>query len=332
MGVHSSQGRQENLWTEPLPETKLCITVSVEPISYRLTDLPAPGFLAGAGFSFSISFHCGILFAERPIGGTFVSPQDHLRLTREELHNLVWAKPLTEVAKDFQISDRAMANWAKKSAGKDVPKPSLPEFVAKVPKEEKAEARPQQSPKKPKVGGVFEERNQKIRKSLKELRNVLSEAVDYTARIESWNCDYSFGLNYSYNPLRRDNDVSFLYESPLSEYRDLVLKGAILEPRRLKERKFEARFTRRPHLNQKAVEEDLHRYEEAPPQFVGGFYNQGKCIMAYVPIPEDAFALVLQNATANKIKFMTLRGEKLRYGRGHIYGYSLQGEHNEEQP
>jgi hypothetical protein len=156
------------------------------------------------------------------------------------------------------------------------------------------------------VGGVFEERNQKIRKSLKELRNVLSEAVDYTARIESWNCDYSFGLNYSYNPLRRDNDVSFLYESPLSEYRNLVLKGAILEPRRLKERKFEARFTRRPHLNQKTVEEDLHRYEEAPPQFIGGFYNQGKCIMAYVPAPEDAFALVLQNAMANKIKFMTV--------------------------
>jgi len=211
-------------------------------------------------FFFHQFFRCGNLFAERPIGGMFVSPQDHLRLTREELHNLVWAKPMTEVAKDFQISDRAMAkicarkqvpvpprgHWAKKSAGKDVPKPALPEFVAKAPKEEKAEAKPQQQPpKKPKVGAVFEERNQKIRKSLKELRNVLSEAVDYTARIESWNCDYSFGLNYSYNPLRRDNDVSFLYESPLSEHRDLVLKGAILEPRRLKERKFEARFTRR---------------------------------------------------------------------------------------
>jgi hypothetical protein len=306
-----------------------------------------PGFSADAGFSFSISFRRGILFAERHIGGTFVSPQDHLKLTREELHNLVWAKPMTEVAKDFQISDRAMAkicarkqvpvpprgHWAKKSAGQDVPKPSLPEFVPKAPKEEKAEPKPQQQPpKKPKVGGVFEERNQKIRKSLKELRNVLSEAVDYTARIESWNCDYSFGLNYSYNPLRRDNDVSFLYESPLSEYRDLVLKGAILEPRRLKERRFEARFTRRPHLNQKTIEEDLHHYEEAPPQFIGGFYNQGKCIMAYLPIPEDAFGLVLQNAMANKIKFMTLRGEKLRYGRGHIYGYSLQAEHNEEQP
>jgi hypothetical protein len=63
---------------------------------------------------------------------------------------------MTEVAKDFQISDRAMAKicarkqvpvpprgyWAKKSAGKDVPKPSLPEFVAKAAKEKKAEAKP----------------------------------------------------------------------------------------------------------------------------------------------------------------------------------------------
>jgi hypothetical protein len=167
--------------------------------------------------------------------------------------------------------------------------------VCRESPERKKKPKPQQQPpKKPKVGDVFEERNQKIRKLLKELRNVLSEAVDYTARIEGWNCDYSFGLNYSYNPLRRDNDVSFLYESPLSEYRDLVLKGVVLEPRQLKERRFEARFTRRHHLNQKTVEEDLRRYEEAPPQFIGGFYNQGKCIVAYVPIPEDAFVFVLQ--------------------------------------
>ena len=139
--------------------------------------------------------------------------------------------------------------------GKDVPKPALPEFVAKAPKEQKAEAKQQQPQplKKPKVGGVFEERNQKIRKSLKELRNVLSEAVDYVARIESWNCDYTFGLNYSYNPLRRDNDVSFLYESPLSEYRDLVLKGAILEPRRLKERKFRLASRAGPTLIKKPL-------------------------------------------------------------------------------
>jgi hypothetical protein len=275
-----------------------------------------------------------------------MSSQEHLKLTREELHKLVWTKPMTEVAKDFQISDRAMAKicarkqvpvpsrgfWAKKTAGKDVPKPPLPEFVPKAPKEKKVEAKPEQQPaKKPKLGSIFEERNKKVRKSLTELRNILSEAVDYSVRIESWNCDYSFGLNPSYDPLRRNDDVSFLHESPLSEYRDLVLQGVVLEPRKVKDRNFEARFTRRAHLDQKAVEENLHRYEEAPPRFIGGFHTQGKHrLMAYVPIPDDAFALVLQNATANKIKFMTLRGEKLRYGHGHIYSYSLQEKQDEE--
>ena len=40
---------------------------------------------------------------------------DHLRLTREELYSLVWAKPMTEVGKDFQISDRAMAKICAKN-------------------------------------------------------------------------------------------------------------------------------------------------------------------------------------------------------------------------
>lgn len=45
------------------------------------------------------------------------------------------------------------------------------------------------------------------------------------------------GLNTTYDPLRRDDDISFLYESPYSEYRDLVLKGVFLEPPKLKEQK-----------------------------------------------------------------------------------------------
>jgi len=255
------------------------------------------------------------------IGQCNMTPTDHLRLTREELHNLVWAKPMTQVSRDFQISDRA----------KDIPKPPLPEFVAKPPKEKKVKAAPvEQTAKKPKLRSMFDERKQTLRKVLKEFRNALSEAIDYSVRIESWNCDYSFGLNSSYDPLRRDDDVSFLFESPYNEYRDLVLKGAFLEPAQLKEQKFEAHFTRRSHLNEKSIDEHLHRYEEAPPKSVGGFSKQGHCIAAFLAVPEDAFALIFQNAQANKIKFMTLRGQKLRYGRGQIHRYYLQEQQDEE--
>jgi len=51
--------------------------------------------------------------------------------------------------------------------------------------------------------------------------------------------------------------------------------------------------------------------------------------MAYLSIPEDAFALVLQNAIAGKIRFMTLRGPKMRYGSGKLFHYYIQEEQDE---
>ena len=273
-----------------------------------------------------------------------MSKKDHLRLTREELYSLVWAKPMTEVGQDYQISDRAMAKacarqqvpvpprgyWAKRNAGKVAPLPPLPEFVAKPSMERKNRVSPaRETSEKRKFRSVFEERNQTIKKALKEFRKPLSEAVDYIVRIEKWRCDYSFGLNPSFNPLHRDTGTSFLYEKPYSEYRDLVLNGVFLEPARLKQKKFEARLARQPYLDEETIEENLHRYAESPPRSVGAFLKHNLSIMAFLSIPEDAFALVVQNAAAHKIKFMTLRGQKLRYGHGHIYRYTLQEEQDE---
>lgn len=109
-------------------------------------------------------------------------------------------------------------------------------------------------------------------------------------RIDDWRCDYRFGLNPSYDPLHRDTGASFLYEAPYSEYRDLILTGEFREPRHLRQSKFDARIERQPHAS----------------------------TLAFVSIPEDAFTLVLQSAAAHKIKFMTLRGQKLRCGHGLI--------------
>lgn len=268
---------------------------------------------------------------------------EHLKLTREELYSLVWAKPMTEVAQDFQISDRAMAKicarkqvpvpprgyWAKRNAGKSVSKPPLPEFVVRPSKEERGVTPARQTTEKRKVSTVFEERNQTIRRALKEFRKPLSEAIDYSVRIEDWRCDYSFGLNPSYDPLHRDNGLSSFHEAPFSEYRDLVLSGVFLEPRKLREKKFEARLERNAYLDQKTVEENARRHEESMPKGVGGFLRQSLSILAFLAIPEDAFALVLQSAAARKINFMTLRGQKLRYGHGTIYNYSLQEQQEE---
>lgn len=65
---------------------------------------------------------------------------DPLTLSREDLYELVWSKPMTELAQDFGLSDVALAKrcrelavpipgrgyWARVSAGQTPRQPSLP--------------------------------------------------------------------------------------------------------------------------------------------------------------------------------------------------------------
>lgn len=273
-----------------------------------------------------------------------MNPKDHLNLTREELYDLVWAKPMTEVGQAFHVSDRAIAKlcvkkqvpfpprgyWAKKKAGKYTPKPSLPEVVANSITDRKSRVTPSgQTSAMPKFCSVADERKEIIKKALNAFRKPLSEAVDYKVRIEKWRCDYSFGLNPLYDPLHYDAGASFLHGAPYSEHRDLFLYGVFLEPKRLKQRKFQALISRQLYLDEKVIEKYLHEYEETPPKSVGAFMRQNDATLAILFIPDDAFMLILQNAAANKINFMTLRGEILRYGRGNIFAYSFLEEQDE---
>jgi len=308
----------------------------------------SPGIARGSDFSSGMALPLGKAAAVRRImspaahfgfGWFIMNEKVHLSLTREELYTLAWAKPMTQVARDFGISDRALAKicarrqvpvpprgyWARKSAGRKVHQLPLPAFAVKETKVKSKPAPP--VAKKPKPHSIFDERNRTIRRALKGFRQALDEAIDYSVRIDGWNCDYSFGLSPSYDPLHRNDVMSFIHDSPFVEERDLVLRGVFLKPAKLRERKFEARLVRQQHLNQSEVEKVQHRYQESPPKCVGGFSRQDQSILGILAIPDDAFAVVLQNVVAHKTRFMNLRGEKLSYGRGDIYHYSLHEEH-----
>ena len=76
-------------------------------------------------------------------------PQSPFTLTRKTLYDLAWSKPMSELAKDFNISDVALAKrcravdvpipyrgyWARKAAGQDPPKTPLPKYRTKAPKQ-----------------------------------------------------------------------------------------------------------------------------------------------------------------------------------------------------
>ncbi len=74
-------------------------------------------------------------------------PQNPFTLTRQSLYELAWSKPMSELAKDFNISDVALAKrfrtvdvpipyrgyWARKAVGQNPPKLLLPKYRTKAP-------------------------------------------------------------------------------------------------------------------------------------------------------------------------------------------------------
>jgi hypothetical protein len=272
----------------------------------------------------------------------------HLSLSREQLYELVWSKPMQHLAKDYGVSDRAMAKfcarmqvpvpprgyWARKRAGNKVDRPPLPVFVAKEkPKLAPPEPEVQKSAqKKAKPSSEWEDRQKKIKQILRDHRHRLSDGVHYTIVVDSWNCDYTFGLNASFDPLRcKDNWDYLFYGEPFEETRSLVLKGRFLEPPKLQEEKVEVTLRQRAHLNEVERSKNEHLYEEKPPKAVGFLHKQKPFSWCSVSFPEDAMNIVLEATSANKIKFITLYGEKLLYRQASIFRFSLREQLEEDE-
>src|SRR5271166_1392854 len=76
--------------------------------------------------------------------------QNPLPLTRQSLYDLVWSKSMSDLARDFRISDVGLAKrcravdvpipyrgyWARKAAGQTPPKTPLPKYRTKAPRQE----------------------------------------------------------------------------------------------------------------------------------------------------------------------------------------------------
>jgi len=72
-------------------------------------------------------------------------------------------------------------------------------------------------------------------------------------------------------------------------------------------------------------------YEEEPPHSVGSLQRQKSGSWCFLYLPEDAINIVLEIAAANKIKFITLYGEKTRYGYACIFNFSLREEAEDDE-
>jgi hypothetical protein len=86
----------------------------------------------------------------------------------------------------------------------------------------------------------------------------------------------------------------------------------------------EQTITQSFHLNKAERNKYLHLYSEEPPNCVGSLQKEKPCSWCFVYFPEDAMNIVLKTASANKIKLITLYGEKMRYGHASIFNFSLR--------
>jgi hypothetical protein len=268
--------------------------------------------------------------------------KSHLWLSREELYELVWSKPMTKIAADYKISDRAMAKickrkqvpvpergyWAKKSSGKTVRQPPLPAFITK-PVIKKAIIEPTEKPKiKPtKIISSYEK---EAREKLKDFKHIFSDLIYYVMRVDSWEWDYSFGLNPNFNPLKNDKSRWSIHEEIYRECGHLIFKGVFLRPKLLNGQQVRACFVPSSRINAPEREKASHRYTEWMPKSVGSLQGGKDSMLAVFSIPDEVLGRVLQVATANKVRFFNFSGQKTRYGHASIVGYSLREEFGDD--
>ena len=264
----------------------------------------------------------------------------HLRLSREQLYELVWVKPMQHLAKEYGVSDRALAKlcsrrqvpvpprgyWAKKLSGGKVEQPKLLPFIEKekpkavAPEPEKTKSIDQTVP----FVDLWKDRNLKVKSAIKDFHLMLRDGTSYKIRVDGWSCDFSFGLNAKFNPLRHSDVASFMYREPYHESRWLVLHGEFLEPSKLAGQKVRINLSQCDYLNEAERTKNARHYEEKPPTSVGTLYKEEADFWCLLFFPTDAADLVLQIAAANKVQAITLYGDKLRYKQAPIFSFSLK--------
>jgi len=138
------------------------------------------------------------------------------------------------------------------------------------------------------------------------------EIASYLIRIGEWEWGFSFGIGN-----RRFND------GPYMDFRHLRLRGKLIALSGIKTEAVEVILM--PNRLQ-----NNERYEIAEPNSVGSVSVSRGRFEALLTIPEDVLAPVLQMLIAEKLRFIDLHGERMRYRSATIKSYRLEMHMDEE--
>jgi len=132
------------------------------------------------------------------------------------------------------------------------------------------------------------------------------DPIYYVVEVAEWEWSLMFGVNQ-----RPDRD------GPYSDYRHLNLRGNLLYPARVKAREVEVTLMPDRRLNAGERERD-------EPHSIGSLRLYRGYLQVLLPMPLDALTSILQIACADRLRYLVITGDRLRYGHGLVRMYRLQ--------
>jgi hypothetical protein len=132
------------------------------------------------------------------------------------------------------------------------------------------------------------------------------ETVYYVVAIEDW--DWSLWFGVSNMPER---------EGPYDDYRHLNLRGTLQRPSKLKCDAVELHFLPDKRLNE--GERERHQ-----PVSIGHLNLRSGQMYGVMSMPADALPLLLTMATAEKLRYVVMHGEKFRYGNANLKSFRVE--------
>ncbi len=132
------------------------------------------------------------------------------------------------------------------------------------------------------------------------------ETVYYVVEVEDW--DWSLWFGVSTMPER---------EGPFDDYRHLNLRGKLLRPSKLRCETVELHFLPDKRLNE--GEQERNR-----PLSVGHLNLRSGRMYGVMSMPTDALPPLLTIATAGRLRYVVMQGERLRYGNAGVKSFRVE--------
>lgn len=144
-------------------------------------------------------------------------------------------------------------------------------------------------------------------KTSQKKRRAKSDCVYYTIEIQDWHWSFWFGVSRT----------RYFSGGPYDDYRHLVVKGKLLAPAKMNVRSIELSFLPSQKLNEGYREND-------EPITIGSLSLLRGYLTGRLSMPADILPSLLTIATAGRLRYVIIQGDKLFRGHGRMNNFRFE--------